>query len=147
MNDVPVTAPTPPSIVRLNVGEPVTDQLSLVDCPLARFGDAALKLLMAGAVPAVMATVAVAFPNEFVAVSVYVVLAAGFTVTEVPVTVPTPGLMLRVGEPVATQFKVVDCPATRIADAAVKLVIAGGEPTLMVTVADAVPEALVAVSV
>ena len=70
MTEVPVTAPTPESMVRLSVGDPLTDQVSLVPCPLARFGDAALKPLMAGAVPTVMVAAAVAFPNGFVAVSV-----------------------------------------------------------------------------
>ena len=75
------------------------------------------------------------------------VVADGFTVIEVPVTVPMPGLMLRVGEPVTAQFRVVDCPAVRIGEAAVKLVIAGAGPTLIVTVAEALPAALVAASV
>ena len=54
----------------------------------------------------VTVVVAVAEPPALVAVSVYVVVAAGVSVRELPVTDPTPGLILKVVAPVTDQFRV-----------------------------------------
>jgi hypothetical protein len=66
--DVPVTAPTVGLMTR--VGDPVTVQLSVLDCPGATPAALALKLVMVGGLPAVTKAVAVTDPEEFVAVSV-----------------------------------------------------------------------------
>jgi hypothetical protein len=50
-------------------GEPVTVQLSVVDCPGATVAGVALKLVIAGGLPTITDTAAVADPNVFVAVS------------------------------------------------------------------------------
>ena len=71
----------------------------------------------------------------------------GVTLTDVPVTVPTPESIVRAGEPVTTQFSVLDCPGATFAGVAVKAVMAGGLPTMTVTAAVEDPEALVAVRV
>lgn len=72
-------------------------------------------------------------------------MADGFTVTDVPVTVPTPGLMLNAGEPVTAHLSVQDCPAATIVGVAVKLVMVGRLPAVTVTVALLEPKLLVAV--
>jgi len=77
-----------------------------------------------------------------------VVVAEGFTLTLVPVTVPTPLSMLRLASPVAVQESVAEPPAVISAAEAVKLAIAGVPTTVTVAVAvTAVPAALVAVRV
>ena len=73
----------------------------------------------------VTVAVAVADPAELVAVRVNVFVAVGLTTTDVPVTVPTPELMLRVGEPVTAQVSVLDWPAVMLAGDAEKLAIVG----------------------
>jgi hypothetical protein len=66
--DVPVTAPTPESMVR--VGDPVTVQASVPDWPAARFAGVAVNFVMVGALPTATVTAAVLDPKLFVAVSV-----------------------------------------------------------------------------
>jgi hypothetical protein len=104
-------------------------------------------ITVGGAAVTVTVAVAVAVPNGLRAVRVYKVVAAGFTLTDVPVTTPTPPLMLSVGAPVAAQFNVLDWPTVTLAGVAVKLVMAGGLPTETGTTAVTVPNELVAVSV
>ena len=86
----------------------------------------------------------VADPKELVAVRVYVVVAVGLTTTDVPVTVPTPELTLRVGAPVTTQLKVLDWPEVMLAGEALKLVIVGALPTVTVRLEVTEPNVLVA---
>ena len=66
--DIPVTAPT--AGLMLSAVAPVTDQLSVLDCPGFTFAGVAVKLAMVGAIPGftVTETVAVTDPNVFVAV-------------------------------------------------------------------------------
>jgi hypothetical protein len=56
------------------------------------------------------------------------VVAEGVTFTDVPLTAPTEGLMVRPGEPVTVQLSVVDCPGVSVAGVALKLVMVGGVP-------------------
>ena len=142
--DVPVTAPMPGAI--LIPHGPDTDHDSVVDCPGCSVDGVATKLVIEGGAPAVTATVAVAVPKAFVAVSVYAVVVCGYTVTDVPATDPTP-LMVTVGEPVTTQLNVLGCPATTFVADAVKLAMTGGLPTDTGVAATALPKAFVAVSV
>jgi len=145
LTDVPVTAPTPGLMI--SAGEPVTAQLSVLDCPAVTFAGVAVKLVMVGALPAITVTAAVADPKLLAAVRVYDVVADGVTLTDVPVTTPTPGLRVRPGEPVTAQLSVLDCPTITFAGVAVKLVMVGGLPAVTVTVAVADPKLLVAVRV
>jgi hypothetical protein len=71
----------------------------------------------------------------------------GFTATDVPVTAPTPGLMVTVGDPVAVQLSVLGWPAVTLAGVAAKLAMVGGLPAATVTVAVVVPTLFVAVRV
>ena len=68
MADIPVTAPTPGLTLRR--GEPVTAQLSVLDCPGVTFAGVAAKLPMVGGLPATTVTVtaAVTDPKLLVAV-------------------------------------------------------------------------------
>ena len=66
--DVPVTAPTPG--LTISPGDPVTVQLNVVDWPAETVAGVALKPVMVGGFPTTTEAVAVADPNEFVAVSV-----------------------------------------------------------------------------
>lgn len=66
--DVPVTAPTPESIV--TAGEPVAVQASVLVWPTITFAGVAENLPMVGGLPAVTVTGAVTDPNAFVAVRV-----------------------------------------------------------------------------
>jgi hypothetical protein len=68
MSVVPVTAPTPE--VMLTVWAPVTAQLSVLGCPGVTFAGVALKLAMAGRLPAATVTAAVLDPKELAAVRV-----------------------------------------------------------------------------
>ena len=87
--DIPVTAPTPG--LTLSPVEPVTAQLSTLDCPGLTFAGVAVKLAMLGALPAmtVTETTAVTDPKVFVAVRLYNCVAAGVTFADVPASVPT----------------------------------------------------------
>jgi len=67
------------------------------------------------------------------------VVTAGLTLFDVPVTAPTPELMLSVGEPVTAQLSVLDCPVAMLAGFAPKLVIVGRLPAVTVTEAVALP--------
>lgn len=79
--------------------------------------------------PAVNVTVveAVTDPTEFVAVNVWVVVPAGVTVTELPVTEPGVGEILSVVAPVTTQLNVTLCPGTTAGTEDVKLEITGAD--------------------
>lgn len=84
----------------------------------------------------------------FVADKTYVVVAEGEMTTEVlPVTSPTPWLILREVAPVVDQFRVVVLPSERLDEAVVKLVICGAATTVTPTLEVALPEALVAVKI
>ena len=85
------------------------------------------KLVMVGAPAGVMFTVAVAvvFPDALDAVSVYVVDSVGETATLVPVTAPTPWLMLRLVAPLTDHERVLLCPEVMLVGSAVKLVMVG----------------------
>lgn len=67
--------------------------------------------------------------------------------TDVPVTVPGPGLMTRLGEPVTAQLSVLGWPAVTVAGVALKLVMVGALPAITVTLAAVDPKLLVAVRV
>ena len=75
-------------------------------------------------------------------------MAAGVTVTVVPVTVPTVGLILRLVAPLTDQDRVLLCPVVMLVGLAVKLAIVGFWPdTVTETVAVVEPAELVAVKV
>lgn len=130
----------PPAVYR-PAGEivpPVADQVTAVFAALVTVAvnwrvapvatDAEVgEMVTETTVPVLTVTVVVAFaePPALVAVSVYVVLAAGVSVTELPVTDPTPGAMLSVAAPVTDQLRVTFCPACTVAGEAVKLEITG----------------------
>ena len=145
MIEVPATAPMP--WLMLRVGEPVTAQLNVLDCPGVIVAGDPQKLVMVGELPAVTVTDAVAEPKAFVAVSVYAVVAEGVTTTDVPLTAPTVGLMDRLVAPVTAQVSVLGLPAITAAGAAEKLVMTGGLPTPTVAEAVTEPNVFVAVSV
>jgi predicted amidohydrolase len=129
----------------LRVGEPVTTQASVLDCPVRTFAGGAAKLAMTAAFPTSTATVAAVIPKALVAVREKVYVVKGLTETVVPVTAPSPPFKVRVGEPVVVQLSVPICPGVRFPGLALKLVITGGLPTVTVTVAE--PTMLVAVRV
>ena len=52
-------------------------------------------------------------------------MTVGATTTRVPVTAPSPWLMLRVGVPETVQVRAVDWPATMVADVGLKLAMTG----------------------
>ena len=130
----------------LRVGEPVTDQPSVLDCPEVMLAGVAAKLVILGALPTVTVAVAVTDPNVLVAVRLYVVVVDGDTLREVPVTVPMPWSMLKVGEPVTAHARTLDCAVAMFAGVAAKLVIVGALPTVTVAVAVTDPNEFVAVS-
>jgi hypothetical protein len=66
VTDVPPTAPTPEFMLR--VGEPVTTQASVLDCPVSTFAGVAVKLAMVGGLPTPTATVAAVAPKALTAV-------------------------------------------------------------------------------
>ena len=68
MADVPVTAPTPWSM--LKVGAPVATQFNVLDWPGVTVAGVAVKLVTVGGLPTVTVTTAVAVPKALVAVSV-----------------------------------------------------------------------------
>lgn len=101
--------------------------VSVVLMPRLMVGEAAAKLAMVGAGNTVMAAVAVtAVPVDGVTVRVYVVVAAGVTVTATPLlTVMLPGVM----RPVPfenTAVRVALVPLVMLAALAAKLVMAAG---------------------
>jgi hypothetical protein len=74
----------------------------------------------------------------------------GVTFTDIiPVTLPTPGLMLSPVAPVTAQLIVLDCPGLTMAGVAVRLPMVGGLPGTTATGTTAVtdPNVFVAVSV
>ncbi len=135
---------------------PVVDQLSEVLEPELMLAGLAVKELIAGMLWA--ATVTVAFdvtePVEFVAVSVYVVVAVGLTLVDplAEADVNDPGEIETLVAPDVDQLKVLLPPALMLEGEAVNELIVGaagaaGVPTVTVTVADADPTELVAVRV
>jgi hypothetical protein len=106
-----------------------------------------------GVTPAATTTVldAVTLPLALVAVSTYVVVAAGDTATEpLPETAPTTGVMLTPVAPPVAQDTVEDWPALMLAGLAKNVEIVGtpaggAAPTVTVTDAVVVPVALLAV--
>lgn len=143
--DVPPNTPT--EGLMTSVGDPVTAQLSVLVWPAVTVAGVAAKLVIVGALPAVTVTEAVVDPKVFVAVRVYNCVVDGVTLAEVPVTAPTPGLRIRLGDPVTDQLSVLACPAITFDGVAVKPVIVGGRPTITVSEAVVDPESLIAVSV
>jgi hypothetical protein len=142
--EAPVTLPTLGLILRLEA--PVTVQFSVVERPVAMLVEVAVKLLIVGGLTEASATLAVAvpkalvgrlptftvtwavlLPEALVAVRVYVVVAEGVIVTDVPVTVPTLWSMLRLVASLTDQCSEVDWPVATFAELAVKLPIAGGD--------------------
>ena len=124
--EVPDTAPTFALILRLVA--PFTLQDNVLEPPARIDVGLAVKLLIVGgALAAVTVTVAlaVADPLLFLAVSVYVVVAAGLTGTEVPDTAPTLGLILRLAAPLTLQDNVLEPPVMIVEGVALKLAIAG----------------------
>jgi hypothetical protein len=110
----------------------------------------AKKLPIAGGLAGATVAVAVAAtdPELLVAVRMYEVVAEGVTMTDVPLTAPTPGLTIRPGEPVTAQLSVVDCPAVTSAGDAAKLVMVGLLPATVTVSETAIdPKVLVAVRV
>jgi hypothetical protein len=101
LTEVPVTGPTPGAILRL--AAPLTDQLRAEDWRMEICGGLAAKPAMTGGPPTVTVVVAVREPDGLPAVRVYVVVAAGVTFTEAPVTEPTPGAILTLVAPVTDQ--------------------------------------------
>ncbi|PTL75285.1 hypothetical protein DAT35_55595 [Vitiosangium sp. GDMCC 1.1324] len=75
------------------------------------------------------------------------VVAVGLTTTLVPVTVPTPGEMLRLVAPVTVQLSVALWPRLIVAGAAENVVMVGGGTTVTVAVDVTLPAPFVAVSV
>jgi hypothetical protein len=71
----------------------------------------------------------------------------GFTSTDVPVTAPTPALIVRVVAPVTDQPSVLEWPVDTIAGVAVKLAMVGRLPTMTVSETVVEPMLLVAVRV
>jgi cytochrome c biogenesis factor len=72
---------------------------------------------------------AVTVPAVFVAVKVYVVVALGLMLADVPVTVPIVGAMLNEVAPETVQLRVADWPEVTLDGVAVKLVMAGAVGT------------------
>ena len=66
---------------------------------------------------------------------------------DAPESVPTEGLMTRLGDPVTAQLSVLDCPAVTVAGVAAKLAMVGALPAVTVTEAVVDPVSLLAVSV
>jgi hypothetical protein len=79
-----------------------------------------------GAALTVTVAVLVTEPSALVAVKVYVVVAVGETVVEVPVTAPTPLLIDKLVAPVTVQDRVLDWPVVIVAGLAVKEEMLGG---------------------
>jgi hypothetical protein len=123
------------------------DRVILVPGP-ATVGLAEKEVITGGfAGSAVAVVVAVADPNELVAVSVYRVVAFRTTLTDVPVTGPTTGLMIMPGAPVTVQLSVMVPPAVTFDGVAVNPLMVGRVPAITDTEDVADPKALVAVSV
>src|SRR6478672_6232086 len=80
---------------------------------------------MTGGLPTVTVTAAVRDPVALAAVRVYLVVVLGLTLTDVPVTVPTPWSIFREVAPVTVQLRVVDRPGVTCGGPAVKPAITG----------------------
>jgi hypothetical protein len=115
---------------------PVKTPVRLVLPPAVIVAGLAVKLVIEGVVTAAFTvTVAVfvtAVPSEAVTVSVYVVVAVGLTLTAVPlVAVRLPGVITPV-PPEKTPVRLTLAPAVIVARLAVKLVIDGAVPVVVV---------------
>ena len=86
------------------------------------------KLPEVATLPTVTIVLALVEPYAFVATKVYSVVAAGLTCLLDPVTVPMPGVMLRLVAPVTLQLNVLEPPGAILAGLALKLVMTGGLP-------------------
>ena len=86
-------------------------------------------------------------PDAFVAVSRYEVVATGVTWVELPVTRPTPELILTLVAPVTDQLNVLDWPSAILAGEVERLPMTGGAPAATVTDAVLVPAEFVALKV
>jgi hypothetical protein len=104
--EFPVTAPTPGLMIM--PGEPVTAQLSVLACPRVTFAGVAVKPLMVGGLPTRIEVEAVTAPKLLVAVRMYDVVVIGVTLTQAPVTAPTPELTFTLVAPVTAQASVPD---------------------------------------
>ena len=67
--------------------------------------------------------------------------------TDIPVTLPTPGFTVSPVEPVTAQLSVLDCPGLTLAGVAVKLPMLGALPGMTVTETAAVTDPKVFVAV
>jgi len=90
-----------------------------------RMGAEAVKLAIAAAAITVTVACATVLPVPLVAVSVYIVVFAGFTVTDVPLTGPTPLSIVTVVAPTTVHASVTPSPAVMLAAEAAKRVMAG----------------------
>ena len=113
------------------------------------FGGVAVKVAIDGTLPAITVTAvdAVTDPKVFVAVRLYACVAEGVTFADVPVTLPIPPSMVRLGDPVTAQLSMLDWPAATFAGVATKRLIVGGLPAVTTSEAIAVPKLFVAVRV
>jgi hypothetical protein len=153
--EVPVTVPTPLLMVKVVAVPPVKVQDNVEDWPEVIEAGVAVKELTTGKATAeftVTVTDRVTLPALLEAVRAYVVVAIGDTALEVPVTVPTPLLMVKVvgAPPDNVQPNVEDWPEVIEAGVAVKDPITGATTvgvTVTVTFWLTVPALFVAVSV
>jgi hypothetical protein len=141
-----------PGVIAIVVA-PVVVQLNVLLAPAAILVGFALNELIVGLLAAATVTLAVAVtaPAAFVAVSVYVVLAVGFTLVE-PLAledVNVPGVIATVVAPVVVQLNALLAPAAMLVGFALNALIVGLLAAATVTVAVEVtaPAAFVAVSV
>jgi hypothetical protein len=126
----------------LRLEAPVTFHARVVlPPPAGKLAGVAVKLTITGAPGGgvgltVTLAVAVTLPLALLAIRVKVVLAVTLTAFELPVTAPTPGLMLRLEAFTAFQARVTLPGALKEAGEAVKLVMVGGEGELHATTAN-----------
>jgi len=150
---VPVTAPGLVPVLALITTDaaPLTVQVNVAVAPGAIDAGVAAKAPITGngsGVVTVTVAERVTLPPAFVAVSTYVVVAAGVTTRLVPVTTPMPGAIVTRSAPVVAQFNVTGEPANTAAGVAAKDAIVGnGTVTFTVTVRVTLPVSLVAVRV
>jgi hypothetical protein len=146
----PPTAPTVGAID--TVVAPVVAHASVEDPPgMIALGVAVKEVIVGAGKVTVTVTVPVTEAAKFVAVIVYVVVAAGCTVADpLTATVPTVGAMDTVVAPTVTHASVAEPPGATELGVAVKDEIVGGRSsgvTVIVVCAVAVPPVPVAVSV
>ena len=111
---------------------PVVAQFSVLPEPEVMLVGLAVKELIAGLLAGFTVTVSVDVdePTAFVAVNVYVVVAAGLMLVEplAEAEVNVPGVMAMLVAPIAVQFSSLLVPELMVAGFAVNDVIAGAEP-------------------